>query len=455
MDISPKVALLKSVRAERGNVINLCGEAVDNALDANASQVDIEVSESAISFRDNGIGVSVDRFPAIFSLGDHAAMDSTQIGRFGIGIKSQAINVADCIEVQSTSADGCYYAIVNWREVLKSGEWKIADPTRVPSVVGAPTGTEIMLTHLRRLQRFTTSRLMDDLAQRFYPAIAHGRIITLNGQNIPLIAEPAMTDIIDRSLDLSGGRRAHIRAGILQSPGKLNRVHVAYGPRVIMPGSSLGCGDYTGLSNMFARIQLSGGPWHLEKYKNDLTDEDEREELEEAALDALRPILEKCSKASMSARIASILGLVNDLLPEEIAAARPNKVRDDPPRKGLKKGKTGKVDANKATPSDGPAKTQKQPKDRLIITLEGVDEEHGIGWFERGRTHRVHLSQDNPTISALLALRDDAAIAKALTVIALVLFEEGLHEGKLSPAPLGKRVARHLSLQGGKSEKAA
>jgi hypothetical protein len=456
MDISPKVALLKSVRAERGNIINLCGEAVDNSLDANASHVEITISEDTIRFNDDGIGVTIERFPSIFSLGDHAAMASTQIGRFGIGIKSQAINIADCIEVQSTSSQGCYYAIVNWREVLKSGEWKIADPTRLPSAVGAPTGTEITLTHLRRIQRYTTTSLVDEIAQRFYPALVEGRAITVNGMSVPVIAEPPMTDIVERSLVLSDGRRAHIRAGLLTEPGKLNRVHVAYGPRVIMPGKPFGCGDYNGLSNMFARIQLSGGPWHLDRYKNGLTDEDEREELEEATLEVLRPILEKCSKSSMSARIAAIMGLVNDLLPDDIAAARPQKVTEEPPRKGAKKGKTGTVDPAKADPSDGPAKSKRIPKDRLLITAEGRDDEHGIGWFERGRTHRVHLSQDNPTIASLLNLRDNMTIAQSLRTIALMLFEEGIHEGKLPPSPLGVRVAHHLAIaESSKDEKAA
>ena len=110
MDISPRPRFLYSVRAERGDVVRLCSEAVDNSFDAGARNVVIAISRQEISFVDDGIGVALKNFPALFTLGDHAQLTSTKLGRFGVGITSQAINVANEMSVRSISADGRYSA---------------------------------------------------------------------------------------------------------------------------------------------------------------------------------------------------------------------------------------------------------------------------------------------------------------------------------------------------------
>lgn len=445
MNISPKVTILRSIRADRGDIVRLCGEAVDNSLDANAAVVSIDENTESIIFQDDGIGIALNRFPALFSLGEHGEMSSTRLGRFGIGIKSQAINVADILDVKSVSVDGCYRARVNWRELLRGGEWEIDDPVRLPVAVGAQTGTTIALSHLRRLRPFTREKIIDELSQRFFPAISDGRRIVLNGTLVPLLVNPRMTDQIEKELVLSGGRGAVVRAGVLAETSKLNRVHVAFGHRVIMPGSTIGCGTHVGLSNMFARVQLLGTNWHLGQYKDQLTDEDERDELEEALEAVLEPILSKCGSVSMTARIAAISALVNEQLPEAISAARPHKQKKKSQTGTKRKHRQGEVDATKSDPASGPAKTKRPKKDELLITFEGNDAEHGVGWYESGRPSRVNLSQDNDHIARLIQQRDEKLIASALVIIALQIFEHGRSEGRLNvDRPFGCRVADHL-----------
>jgi Histidine kinase-, DNA gyrase B-, and HSP90-like ATPase len=212
MDISPRPRFLYSVRAERGDVVRLCSEAVDNSFDAGARNVVIAISRQEISFVDDGIGVALKNFPALFTLGDHAQLTSTKLGRFGVGITSQAINVANEMSVRSISADGCFKAKVDWRDVLRDG-WKLEDPVRLPFAVGTPTGTVITLTGLRPLVRWTMDKLLDELGQRFYPALAEGRSITVNGVPVPVLADPPMVDVVERTFEFDGGRSATLRAG--------------------------------------------------------------------------------------------------------------------------------------------------------------------------------------------------------------------------------------------------
>lgn len=454
MDITPNVNLLRSLRGDRIDYVLLVGEAIDNAFDAGAQCIDINVDANEISFRDDGVGIRKDKIAAVFSLGEHGPMTTTQLGRFGIGIKSQAVNTGNLFEISSVSVDGRVKVSVDWRDVLKSGKWSIDDPRWLPVAVGSQTGTTITIAELRSTKAPSggwSKKIAVDAAERFYPAIAEGKRITLNGESVLLLPDPAMTHVVEQNVSLSGGRSAHLRAGILIAPSRLNRVHVSYKHRVIMPASSIGCGEYGGLTKMFARLQLSG-PWHLAKFKNDLTDEDEREELEAAVSELLKPILEKCNSASLSARIQHISNIINDLVPSELAAARPKKQKDTPPQAAQKRPRRqGYVDQDKSDQSDSPAKTKRPPRDRLLITFDGVADEDGVGAFQSGRPHRVNLSKDDPYIARLLEHRDQDLAVRSLYAIAIGLFEHGRE--LLNPQPdlplesYGKRIARQLSIQ--------
>jgi hypothetical protein len=464
MDISPQTTLLKSYRAERGDIVLLCGEAVDNSLDAAATSIEIELGSSEIVFRDNGIGIPLERFKSIFALGNHAAMTSTNLGRFGVGIKGQAINVADSMMVTSVSIDGRLSADVNWPAVSRSGVWDIDDPVRMPVMVGTPTGTTITLNDLRPLKPYTLERVSNDLAMLFYPALAEGKSIILNRTTVPLLADPPMTDIVQKTITLSGGRGAQIRGGILKSSSRLHHVHVAFGHRVIKPASTFGCGMHSGLFGMFARVQLTGRNWHLSTYKNELSDETERNELEEAVADALQPILEKCQVATLSARIVAISRLVNELLPDHLTTVRPYHLNEPQNRSGKKRKRTtpGIVDASKSDQASGPARAKRGDRngdrDRLLISLEGSNAEQGIGSFHEGTSNtpnRVDLSADNPTIAEILESRDDKFIALALRGWGIALFEEGrsrlrtMTHPELDLLSFGERIARHLEAERG------
>jgi len=446
MNIAPKSRFIHSLRAERGDIVRVCGEAVDNSFDAAATTVNIEIGAD-IKFTDDGAGILADNIPALFTYGDHVQLKTTSLGRFGVGIFVQAISAADLMQVRTISIDGCYLAQVNWRSVIRDG-FEVEDPARLPVVVGAPTGTVITLSVLRKLKAWSIEKVIDDLAQRFYPAIADNRVISVNDIQVPLLAEPAMTDVVDRRFEFANGRGATLHAGLLAKPSSMNRVHVAYGHRVIRPASTYGCGAYTGLTNMFARVQLSGTQWALTTFKDDIYDEDQRTELEDAIEEAITPILEKCGTASMEARVAAIGDLMNEMLPADMAAARPHRRKqDDPTGKGRGDKKHGAVDDDKAEVGRGPARVNRPQKDRLLITWEGKNKDHGIGWFEPGRTNRVHMSPDNPKIKELFQHRDDKFIALALMIIAVLLFEHGRAgtNPQLDLLAFGVRVAEHLT----------
>jgi Histidine kinase-, DNA gyrase B-, and HSP90-like ATPase len=454
MKIIPTTHILHQYRARRTNYVLLIGEAFDNALDFGATSASADINADDIIFRDNGEGITRLRISALFSLGAHAATSTTQLGRFGIGIKAQAISAGDVLFVDSISRDGRVRAEVDWRSVLRSGEWDMDDPDWSPVFTDVKHGTVIRISNLRRAPRFDIDRILYEIAQRFYPAIAENRILAINHQRVPLLATPALTDTVDKQISLSDGRSAHVLAGMLIRPSSLNRVHIGYRHRVIMPSTGFGCGAYSGLAQMFARVQLAG-VWRLAEFKDDLIDEDEREELQEALEDALRPILEKCNDASISARINEMSLLVNEMVPPHMAPARPHKTSKtpNPSDKPKRKKRSGAVDAEKAD-AGGPARSKK-PRDTWMITFEGRAAEHGAGRFLLGHPprdpHRVELSADDPYVAAFLQHRDTEIGKRAIFALACSIFVHSYQAKRPDPEfqflEFGQAIGRLMAQQ--------
>jgi hypothetical protein len=216
-----------------------------------------------------------------------------------------------------------------------------------------------------------------------------------------------------------------------------------------MPSSTTGCAEYGGINKMFARLQLSGTNWHLGRFKDDLPDQLERDELEESVLERLTPILEKCSTASISAKLAEMTVRVNELVPDALSPRRPHHLTPPRNRRGKKQGKSGYVDPE-SSDDGGPAKGPRQlkPKDTLLITFDGNDADHGIGVLQPGRTNRVDLASDNTLVADLLAHRDMSMAARALNALAFCIYEQGLsiREPELPYATFGQRVSHHLKV---------
>ena len=175
MDITPKVNLLRSFRGTRVSYPHLIGEGVDNAFDAGATRVDVTITEQSVTITDNGLGIDRERIASIVCVGDHMQMSTTRLGRFGIGIKAQAVNAGDKLTVSTVSKDGKGMLDADWRRILSSGEWKIPLPVWRPVIVGTPTGTRLEISALRNPPgRGIAGTVLEQLAAWFYPAIADG-----------------------------------------------------------------------------------------------------------------------------------------------------------------------------------------------------------------------------------------------------------------------------------------
>jgi len=364
-------------------------------------------------------------------------MPETKLGRFGVGIKYNACSAADRIEVDSASIDGNMNAKVDWSSVIKSGRWAIAKPKWSTIVlVSRGTGTTITLSKLRwdRPREKHVDGARHDLTEMFYPAIADGKRIVLNHVPLTKLDDPKMRDVIEGWVYVRDGKGAHVRAGILLDPGSsLYQVHVTYKHRVIKPRSTFGCGSYSGLRSMFARVTLTAD-WELTRFKDDLADSD-AEALETQILEFITPILEQCHSAKMDAHVDEIIEALNASLPDELRARPQRRKQPSPqihkPRPPRKREDHGHTDRDPA--DTGPARMPAS-KTLTIDFDQPLSEEFGLGHFISGRPNRVTLSRDNPFIAAHLAHRDMGLSIETLRTVALMIYQ---HAKDTAPGQVG------------------
>jgi hypothetical protein len=432
MNIAPDVHLIESIRALRGSYVALLAEGVDNAFDAGARTIMAQLTPTYVSLEDDGCGITVDRQSAIVQFGGHVPMRTTALGIFGVGIKYQAVAAGDVLEVSSTSVDGQLTLQADWSALVKrrDRQWEISDPLWTPRYPGAATRTQVVVRKLRwpAAAPAEIEKIINRLAFLFYPALADGRAILVNGTAIPVLPEPALEHVIEGLVELGGGKGARVRAGLLSDRGApLYQVQVSYQHRIILSRSTFGCGSYGGLRRLFARVVLLG-EWRLTQFKDGLVDAD-ADELETRIEELLRPLLERCHAAQMSAVVDEVTLRLNAMLPPEMVAVRPPRKRGQRPNQPQDKRKPkapGACDVGTATPR-GPARARRMPTNQVIIEfVDPLVAEYGYGRFIPGRPGRIELARDNPDITALLALRDCDLRDRLLYGIALMLYQHGL-----------------------------
>lgn len=425
-DITPTTHFLESIRADVGSYWQLLAEGVDNSFDAGAIEVHCRLDKDEIVIKDDGVGITKDRQLALVRLGEHRSMATTNLGRFGIGIKYQAASAGETLAVESVSKDGRMMLRADWRKVIQFGKWEIDDPKWISTIHNKKTGTSIVIGHLRwkHPQMKDLKVSAEKLAQLFYPAMASERRIYLNGERLPVLREPEMSDIVEGNVLLASGKGAHVRAGIMLHPSSassLYQIQVSYKHRVIKPQSIFGCGTFSGLRRMFGRVDLTG-PWGLTRFKDELADND-ADELEDAVLEILRPILERCHSAQMSAQLNEMTALLNEMLPSELAAARPVRTKE---KDGLgqkhNRNRHGQITRNADESIGGPAKKAKARQQLVINFEEPLVEEYGYGRFIAGKPGRIVLASDNPHIASLLEIRDKILGAQSLYQIAMAIY---------------------------------
>jgi len=422
IDITPRTSLINSFRAQNGKWSVLIAEAIDNSLDADANEIEIDMENDEVTIMDNGVGVTRDRWGDLFRLGGHGHMESTQLGRFGVGLKANACSAGDVMQVDTCSEYGRLVGGIDWRELsINPTGWKMLAPSRLPRGNSA-IGTRIRISELR------WKRTLKDAADTastvsflFYPAIERGKIIKIDGVKVPLLERPALREPkIEATLEFGGGRSAYVQGGMLSDPHKpktLKAVHVSYKHRVIISNNNIGCGESCGYTMAFIEVRLAG-EWELTQFKNDIVDK-QKDELDQKLQVLIKKILKECEDEEMSLKLRDIENKLNEMLQSNLRSARPTK-KNPQGRSGKKKGKQGGMTKD-SDPDGGPARApvSRGLKIRIVPNLA---EEYGVGKFQSGNPKTIDLAKDCPRIAELTESKTKDSAIKSLYDIAIAIY---------------------------------
>ena len=168
--------------------IELIRELVNNSYDADATRVDVTVSEREITVADNGQGMDIEGLKQYFSVGSDEKLlnpisprfGRNRIGQFGIG-KFASLAAASRFEI--TTQKGDFAARVIFDKARWMGEedsWKIP-LTHIPKDPRRADGTLVRLVELKR--SFRPEDVMQRIAEGV-PIRAENFYVLVNGYRV-------------------------------------------------------------------------------------------------------------------------------------------------------------------------------------------------------------------------------------------------------------------------------
>jgi hypothetical protein len=433
-DIGPKTGMLESMRKQSLQWHIILGELIDNAFDAGAKRVSVSFDSKKLEVIDDGKGCS--DVLKMVTIGDREDHKTTRLGRYGIGAKDASISAADAISITSCCNGVERFLSVNWRDLEKTGDWVISDPTETP--VDSPSGTRIVMMPIRTERVKNIDSLIRMLSITYTPAIRSGRQIIFKSsrKSSPIaIAEfktPPLENQVTCNFDING-KDVHVTMGLVPQGHTIERsgLMVSYDFRVIMQGQRIGLGDKP-TPGLFGWVELGKG-WELTKNKDNISGS--LADLDEAIYSHCRSTIEAASKRHETIRFSEVEDGINRLLDEFAAAGMPpnRKAKRAPrthatgailPMASERRHKRAAVTQPGATFTDATGR-----KKGLKVSFQSMGASGKASVFQDGI---VYLNSDIPAIAS--AATDKKAIAThavyaAATWLAMHNHQLSLFEG--------------------------
>jgi hypothetical protein len=168
--------------------IELIRELVNNAYDADATEVDIKMSNESIEVKDNGTGMNREGLKQYFNIGSPEKIAKNKspifhrdlIGQFGIG-KFASLSACECFEVYTQKGDFAAKVVFDKAEWEKEGDqWNLPLQLLSPDSARA-NGTTVTLLRLTR--EFEPEEVVRKIVEGT-PLKAQNFVVRLNGLRI-------------------------------------------------------------------------------------------------------------------------------------------------------------------------------------------------------------------------------------------------------------------------------
>jgi Histidine kinase-, DNA gyrase B-, and HSP90-like ATPase len=144
--------LIKSLRDMGYDFAQAVADVVDNAIEAKASLVAIDVEfdgdNSWVRIADNGIGMRPEQLREAMRYGSERDYSDTDLGKFGLGLKTASMSQCQCLSVASRwNPDRADISAYSWdlEHIERTNKWEVlpADKKTLPIREPLKDGTGI------------------------------------------------------------------------------------------------------------------------------------------------------------------------------------------------------------------------------------------------------------------------------------------------------------------------
>jgi hypothetical protein len=304
-------------------------ELVDNALDADAERVWIELGRRSITVGDDGSGMEDINDAIRFGKGTLAPRRGGVLGRYGVGMTDALCKLGPRAEVTTLRGGELRRLRVDWEECLRNGHFPYLDegrPSRATEIAlfdGLCTGSGTRVRIHGQAPGIQLEKLRRLLTERYTPGIWDGREIFLRRESQAwLVVEDmdpgSLSDVIEYNGEIDG-MPYHVYGGLMVRRNVVyNRAFIGYAYRFVEETTEL----VKGLSTAHLQVFL-GEEWKdcLGTHKNRL--ELKREELFEDIRSRAKDWLAAAAQKAEALQLTSLALELEDYL-TRMADARGN-----------------------------------------------------------------------------------------------------------------------------------
>jgi hypothetical protein len=388
-------------------------ELVDNAFDADAKRVWIELGRRSITVGDDGSGMEDIDDAIRFGKGTRVGRRGRVLGRYGVGMTDALCKLGPRAEVV-TLRDGTLRKLrVDWEECLRNDHFPyLADVKPQPSreialfdELAAPSGTRVRIhgqapaLHLDKLCRLLT--------ERYTPGIWEGREIFVRreGQGWVVIEDMdpgKLTDVIEYDGEIDG-LSYHVYGGLMTQRNVVyNRTFIGYAYRFVEDTTEL----FKGVSTAHLQVFL-GEEWKecLGTHKNRL--ELKREELFEDIRARAKDWLAAAERKAEALQLSSLALELAEYLERMAEPRGTDAVAPTPRREGERRESGGAArDRRRQAEGSAGAEPSARPKRGIQISWDAALRQLGELRVSEDGEITVVLNPDDARIRNLRERRD-------------------------------------------------
>jgi len=175
--------VLEALRSTGYDVYSAIYELIDNSIDAESTEIKISYQKESkiLSISDNGKGMSLTNLTEMMNLGCDRTYSTSEIGYFGVGMKSACLNLLDLDDkdsfVEIITNDGNEESIIKWIPIDNPLDYFIGE-----AVKGNNLGTTIIIHGVKKISE---QILKKNIGVIYYPILQNNIVqINVNETNI-------------------------------------------------------------------------------------------------------------------------------------------------------------------------------------------------------------------------------------------------------------------------------